>query len=311
MDADGALARHAAAHHGIFRGEHARLAGLTERQIVRRIGEGRWLRLYRDVYRLDGAPPSWMGDLLAATWAGGFRAVGSHRSAAEVHWLPGRDRDLVEITCRRWRRARHGGLVVHETKALDVVDITMVDGIPVTTPARTLFDLCSIEDYGFGLIELAFENGLRRGLFSMSEIAALERRLSRSGREGGPTIRRLLAARDTSRLPTESDMETRLLQTLRKNGLPTPVAQYEVRSENALIARVDFAYPEAKIAIEYDSDEFHSGRNATRRDRSRRHRLLEYGWITVDVGPAELRRGAGQALSAIARALRDRTRTAS
>jgi very-short-patch-repair endonuclease len=201
-------------------------------------------------------------------------------------------------------------VVVHETKALSAIDITLVDGIPVTTPARTLFDLW-VEDYGFGLIELAFENGLRRGLFSVSEIAALERRHSRSGREGGPTLRRLLATRDPGQRPTESEMETRLLQALRKSGLPAPVAQYEVRSGNALVARVDFAYPEAKIVVEYDSDEFHSGRNATRRDRSRRHRLLEHGWITVEVGPGELRRGAGQALSAIARALRDRTRAAS
>lgn len=311
MDADERLAEHAAAHHGVFRGRHALMAGLTEHQIEHRIETRRWVQVLGDVYRLHGAPVTWKGDLLAACWTGGFRAVASHRSAAELHGLPGRRRDLIEITCPRWRRAHHCEIVVHETKALDLVDIMSVEGIPVTTPARTLFDLCSVKNYGFGMIELAFENGLRRGLFSEREIAALERRLSRPGRAGGPMLRRLIATRDPDRRPTESDPETRLLQAMRRRGLPPPAVQHEVWDGDEFIARVDLAYPEVKIAIEYDSDEFHSGRNATRRDRSRRHRLLAAGWTTVDVGPADLRRGAVQVCDAIARALRENPKRAS
>jgi very-short-patch-repair endonuclease len=311
MDADERLAEHAASHHGVFRGQHARFAGLTEDQIEYRIETRRWMTLLGDVYRLNGAPITWRGDVLAACWAGGFRAVASHRSAAELHRLPGGLRSLVEITCPRWRRARHDGLLVHETKALDVVDLMVVDGIPVTTPARTLFDLCSVKKYGFGMIELAFENGLRRGLFSMSEIASLERRLSRPGRAGGPTLRRLLEARAPNQRPTESEPETLMLQALRRRGLPEPVAQHEIWVGGEFIARPDLAYPQAKIAIEYDSDEFHTGRVATRRDRARRHRLLSLGWVTVDVGPDDLRRGAVQVCDAIANALQRRPDRAS
>ena len=47
------------------------------------------------------------------------RAVASHRSAAALWELPGARRDIVEITCPRWRRAQHDGLVVHESLALD------------------------------------------------------------------------------------------------------------------------------------------------------------------------------------------------
>ena len=61
MDADEALATHAALHHGVFRGLHARMAGLTKRQIETRIADQRWLRLYRDVYRVNGAPATWEG----------------------------------------------------------------------------------------------------------------------------------------------------------------------------------------------------------------------------------------------------------
>jgi very-short-patch-repair endonuclease len=102
-------------------------------------------------------------------------------------------------------------------------------------------------------------------------------------------------------------METRLRQALRARGLPDPVPQFEVWVGNEFIARVDFAYPEARIAVEYDSDEFHTGRNATRRDRSRRHALVAAGWLPIDVGPADLRRGAVAASAAVSEALRSRS----
>jgi predicted transcriptional regulator of viral defense system len=303
-DADEILAKHAAAHHGVFRGRHAVMAGLSKRRIAQRIADGRWLRLYRDVYRINGSPPTWEGDVLAACWRGGFRAVASCRSAAELHGLPGRRRDLVEITCPRWRRAHEIGVVVHETTALESIDLAVVNGIAVTTPARTLFDLGRV--CRSGLVELALENALRRGLTTEKELDATLRRVSRSGRPGGPTLRALLEARSPRRRPTESEMETRLLQSMRAHGLPEPTTQHEVWQGSAFIARVDIAYPDERIAIEYDSDEFHSGRSATSHDRDRRHRLIAAGWLPVDVGPSDLRNGGGVTCAAVSQALRDR-----
>jgi predicted transcriptional regulator of viral defense system len=304
-DADAVLAAHAAEHHGVFRGAHARMAGLTERQIERRIASGRWIELYRDVYLISGAPPSWKGKLLAACWAGGFRAAASRRSAAAVHGVPGGRRDLVEITCPRWRRARHGGLFVHESKALGAIDVTVVDGIPVTTVARTLFDLGA--EYRIGFVELAVENALRRGLVTLDELDRTVRRLARPGRPGSVTLRQLVEAQRGQRAPTGSDMETRLLQLLRAAGLPDPVKQYEVWDGALFVGQVDLAYPEARIAIEYDSDEFHTGRLATKRDRARRHRLLAAGWLPIDVGPHDLRNGGQQLCAALLHALASRT----
>jgi hypothetical protein len=305
MRPDEQLARHAAQHHGVFRSAHARLAGLTPRQIQTRIADGRWLELYRDVFRIAGAPPSWKGALLAACWAGGFRAVASRRSAAALHGLPGGKRDLIEITCPRWRRARHAGLIVHETKLLVAADLTVVDGIPVTTVARTLFDLGA--QYRAGYVELALENALRRKLVTLDELDATLRRLARRGRPGGPVLRQLIAMQRPGRRPTDSEKEVTLLQVLRAAGLPEPVPQFEVFASGTFVARVDAAYPDARIAIEYDSNEHHLGRVASIRDRGRRHRLLAAGWITVDVGPTDIRRGGATACAAIAAALHARS----
>jgi very-short-patch-repair endonuclease len=142
---------------------------------------------------------------------------------------------------------------------------------------------------------------------TLAELEATIRRLSRRGRPGGPVLRQLVEARIDGRRPTESEMETRLLQAIRKAGLPEPERQYEVWDGGRFVGRVDLAYPEARVAIEYDSNEHHTGRVATRRDRARRHELIAAGWLPIDVGPAELRRGLTGLCAAIAEALRVRS----
>ena len=119
-----------------------RSLGISAQDRLHRVRTGRWLRVHDGVYRIAGAPITWRGDLLAACRAGGSRAVASHRSAAALWELPGAAVDLMEITCPRWRRARHDGLIVHETLVLGSADTTTVDHIPCTTIERTIFDMC-------------------------------------------------------------------------------------------------------------------------------------------------------------------------
>jgi hypothetical protein len=197
---------------------------------------------------------------------------------------------------------------VHETKALDDVDLTTVDGIPCTTPARTVFDLCGV--FRLGMAELVLEAALRRDLVTTREMWATLDRLSRSGRPGGTNLRLLLQARDPRQRVTHSDMEVRLLQVIREWGLPVPSLQYEVWDGALFVGQVDAAYPEARVAIEYDSDEFHTGHLATKRDRDRRHRLIAAGWLPVDVGPTQLQRSE-QLCSTLGKALKTRSRRAS
>jgi very-short-patch-repair endonuclease len=61
-------------------------------------------------------------------------------------------------------------------------------------------------------------------------------------------------------------------------GLPSPVAQFRVFDEEGFVARVDFAYPELRIAIEYDGLG-HGERRAFLSDRRRLNRLVAAGWI--------------------------------
>src|SRR6266540_4096816 len=224
--ADGRLLAFAADHHAVFRGNHARLCGLTDRQISGRIALGLWHRVYEDSYIAAGAPLTWKGALLAACWAGGFRAAASHRSAAALWGLAGGRRSVVEITCPRWRRAKQHGLVVHETRVFEGIDIADIEGIPVTTPERTLLDLGAVCHES--VVEMALDNAENRGLVTRTSVRVTLDRLAKPGRNGAGTLRHLLESEDSHRRPPESEMETMLIQCLRRNGWPEPVPQHVI-----------------------------------------------------------------------------------
>ena len=99
-------------------------------------------------------------------------------------------------------------------------------------------------------------------------------------------------------------METLLKRLLRRHGLPTPVFQYVIREGGRFIARVDAAYPELRIAIEFDSYEHHTGKLAIVRDNDRRNQLRRLHWETVTFTAADLRQDGGLALEALLAARR-------
>jgi hypothetical protein len=185
---------------------------------------------------------------------------------------------------------------VHETGALSDRDVTLVDGLAVTTVERTIFDLCAV--CGPKTVDLAIDNALRRGLTTFDRLAATLRRVGKRGRRGTRRLRRLLAARDPLHTPTESEQEQLLRDVLRRHGFPPPVNQYEVRDEHGqFLARVDVAYPRLTIAIEYESYQEHVGTLPLVRDSRRRNALLASGWIVLAATAEDVRYGQGHALA--------------
>jgi len=288
---DEVIGRVAEQQHGVFAVHHLDAIGITQQFRHHRIALGRWVSPYDGVFRIAGAPPSWKGDLVAATWAGGDRAVASHRSAAAVWQIPGGKTDVLELTCPRWRRARHDGLVVHESTRLDEIDITVADGIRCTTVERTIFDLCSC--VGPVTVDLAIDAALRRDLTSIGALLAAHDRLATKGRRGGRRFRDALASRTLGPLH-ESAPERLVARALVAAGLPEPVAQHVVRVDGRFVARVDLAYVDQRIAIEYDSYQEHTGKVALVRDSARRNALAAAGWTVLSATAADVRGGCRQ-----------------
>ncbi len=294
---DQELAFIAERHHGLFAQHHLRELEVSKGEREARLAQGRWTTMYDGVYRFAGAPVTWRGALLAACWAGGTRAVASHRSAAALWDLPGKRRQPTEITCPRWRRARHDDVFVHESLALSERDQSVVDGIPVTTVPRTIFDLCTV--CSPFTVDLAIDSALRRDLTTVDDLLALLRRLGKRGRRGTKKFRKLLEDRDATYVPTESERELMLIRVLREHGLPEPVRQFSIYDKQRnFLGRADLAYPELRIAMEYDSYQHHTGKAAIVRDNRRRNRMVGIGWRVLVATAEDVRYGSGAQFAA-------------
>jgi len=289
---DDALAALAAHQHGVFAIQHLIALEFSHDACKARLASGRWRLLYDNVYRMGGAPQTWRGDLLAACWAAGPTALASFLAAAALRQLPSGREGAVEITCDRWQRTRHQGLVVHETLLLDDEDRDEVDGIPCTSTARTLFDLA--RKLSPTMLDANIDSALRRDLVSLDELRRATTRLATKGRPGGRKFRAAVSARTGTTALPESVPERVLAAMLVRQGLPAPVHQFVVRSgDGTFVARVDLAYPEWSIVIEYDSVEHHTGMGAHVRDSARRDAIGDQEFTVLTATVADLRdRGA-------------------
>jgi very-short-patch-repair endonuclease len=263
------LGRIAARQHGVISREQAIACGVKSRTLDRRVAEGTWQRLYPGVYRLAGAPTTRRQTAFAACLAWGDDAVISHRAAACLFDLAGLKPGALELTVPPRRRRALPHLVYRSD--LPRADVTVVDAIPVTTPARTLIDVATVCDAD--VVEEALDDALRRRLVTPARLRWRLRDLR--GRPGTKLIAMLLAMRTGT---PESVLETRFLRVLRSSGLPAPQLQHRIGPY-----RVDFAYPDARVAIECDGYAHHASRRQFEADRARRNAITAKGWTVLHV----------------------------
>jgi hypothetical protein len=299
-EGDQNVAKLSAGQHGVFTYADALAAGLSRRQLARRVHE--WERVHDGVYRMPGVVPSWRGDLLAACLAATYPAAISHRSGAALRGLPGGRDDIVEITTRRWLRTQKSGLVVHESTRFDERDITVLDGIPVVTTERLILELAGIWR-SVNFVETVIQAARRKRLITYASTRATFDRLARRGVKGVAVMRAALERWNPQNAPTESDMETMLIQILREHGLPEPVTLFVVRDEHGnFVARTDAALPLWRITIEYQSKQEHTDEFQLEKDDHRRNSVIAAGWKPLAARYSDLRNG-GHALVRDIRAL--------
>jgi hypothetical protein len=258
---DQAIARLAASQHGVFTWDQAVARGLSPEMVRKRIAAGRWERLSKGIYRLGGAPGTWRQGLLAACFAAGPDAVASHLAAAALHRLPA-GRARLEITVPKGRRFRREEVVTHESTRLPAVDVDRVDGIPVTTPARTL--------------DAAISSGLvarPRAQWRLDELAE-------QGRPGIRLLRELIEARAPAAEVPASVLESALRRVLAPLDLPEPVWGLWV-FVGGRWRKLDAGWREILFGIETDGWANHCGRARWEDDLSRQNDLVVDGWTLL------------------------------
>ncbi len=148
----------------------------------------------------------------------------------------------------------------------------------MTTATRTLLDLAAtLERDPF---EACLADALRLELTTLDRLWRLVDKAGGKGRRGSKVLRSTLAMAAER---VESILEYKLIRLLRLSRLPQPVGQFEVWGDGKLVARVDFAYPEIKLAIEADGYRHHGEGHAWKRDLKRRNALTARGWHVIHV----------------------------
>jgi len=215
--------------------------------------------------------------MAAVLWAGPDACV-SHTTAGALWALDGVVSRRTEITLPSSTDRRSSLVTVHWS-AFAHADRREVHGIPITSVTRTLIDLAGVVSARD--LELALEDAFRRKLTSPKVVGRRAAELGGSGRAGCARLRLLLEARGEC-APTGSAAEVAFERLLRRGGLPSPVRQHPITHADRTI-RVDFAYPDRRLAIEFDSLRWHSGRARLDNDAERRNLLRAARWELLTV----------------------------
>lgn len=257
---------------GLVLRERVFRAGVEPDLLVVALRTGRLVRVQRGVYTARATPAGPLARARAAILSSGVvDAVASHATAGRVHQLhvPGRPR-VEHVTVRRELRRIHRRDLQFHGRAIGLGEVVAIGGVSLTSRARTVFDLATV------LPELdavwCADDALRRGLVTRVELIEQG---ARHARGGGPAAARIAAADGMA----ESALETAGRLALAAAGVRLPEPQHEVRDGTGrLVARVDGAYPELRLALELDGASVHSAPEAVFRDRRRQNELHLLGW---------------------------------
>jgi very-short-patch-repair endonuclease len=263
--------------HGVFLLRQAVEIGFTRPVIRRRLESQVWEELVPRVYRSAvGRPVDWRQVAMGLTLV--TRGVASGTTAGALYGLvapPDRHEVIAPRASRLVLTAS-----VHTTSSLPAADVTAVDGIPATSPARTLIDL------GGALPAARFEDVLDTAivqkLVTPDRLEARARALRASRRRGCAVVLSLLERRHPELRRARNVWEARVLRLVRVLGMPDPRVNYRVQVERKR-RYLDLAWPDVKVAVEFDGFVPHSMRRVFDDDRVRPNALVAARWTVFRV----------------------------
>jgi hypothetical protein len=284
---------------GVFRGSLAVRGGVVT---WNQLAGPRFVRVFPDVYvragrQLDLATRSAAAYLLIGDRGG---ALAGYSAALLLGADCGPRNAPAEVVVAGDQRA-HPGLRVVRGR-LEPEDTVEVRGCRLTSPLRTAWDL----GRRLGPVEavVAVDALARRRVRDgFAPVQLLDLRASRPGARGSRRLDRVVELADPR---AESPMETRLRLILVLGGLPRPAVQHELLDEHGfVVARFDLAYPQARLAIEYDGGG-HAGRVFSADDRWRDATTSGFGWQTLRFTRDDVVLTAPRTIQAVADALAHR-----
>jgi Protein of unknown function (DUF559) len=234
----------------------------------------RFRSIYPDVYLADHAIPSLRRRSEAAWLWSGRHGVVAGLAAAALHgsdWID--DDETVELI---WRNTHPPAGITTRNQRIACDEVTHVAGLPVTTPARTAYDLGRMLPQGAAVARL--DALMRATPFSVEDVRLLGRRYP-----GARGLRQLRAALPLVDGGAASPKETWLRLLLINAGLPAPATQIPVHENWRLVGLLDMGWENCKVAVEYDGDQHRTSRKQYARDHWRLRKFEAMGWIVIRV----------------------------
>jgi very-short-patch-repair endonuclease len=264
-----AVAALAGRQYGLVTRGQLRVVGVGDTGIRERLRTKRLHRLHRGVYAVGHSVLPSKAHWMAAVLACGDGAVLSHVAAAAHHQIRRSAASMIDVTVPGANgRQKRKGIRIHRSGRLGSQDVTVHEGIPVTTVARTLLDLADVLD-GQALKRTIDEAEYLRVFDLAALIAAVH---NNPGRRGA----KLMAAAEGPPELTKSALEERFLALIERRGLPRPRVGVHIDGYE-----VDFIWPEANLIVELDGFAAHGTRTRFESDRVRDRRLARKGLQTM------------------------------
>ena len=293
-DRDERIAAVAAYQRGRIARRQLDAIAISSSSVAWRLSRGRLFRSLRGVFIVGHTAAVELGAETEALLSVRPGAALSHWSAAALLglWVPATQE--IDVVVGIWDGATNPNVRVHRSRILESHDVWIRQGLPVTSPSRTLLDIAPTATDR--QLEIAFDRGITERTLSPSHVADV---LSRAGGHRG---RARLAAlldqeRDASTM-TRSAAEERMLALIRDARLPAPQVNFPYASY-----KLDFYWPEARFVVEVDGYHFHSSRYRFERDRRKDNDLRRAHIEVMRVVRREIKERSHALIADITRAL--------
>ncbi|MGH3676631.1 MAG: hypothetical protein ACRDU5_13015 [Mycobacterium sp.] len=251
---------------------------MSRKMLASHVKAGAIVRVWHGVYALS--PPDIIGRLAALDLIAGERIVACMDTAAHLYGFATEKDDAVHILDPGVRMRPTTGLMVHQRVG---APLRRAEGRLATAPAWTAVEVARTlwRPRALAILDAA----LHCGACTRDELNAAI--AEQKGRRGIVNVRELAVYADGR---AESAMESEARLVFIDGGLPLPELQYEIVDRCGQLWRVDFAWPDAMLAVEYDSVEWHANPTAFKRDRIKTSRLQECGWSVMPIVVDDIRR---------------------
>ena len=264
------------------------LSVMSRKSLAAHIKAGALIRVWHGVYALS--EPDTITRLAGLDLMTGKKMVACMSTAAGLYGFDTEKDRRIHVLDPGVRVRPTADLVVHQRIG---APLRRIHGRLVTSPAWTAIETARSLRRPRALAVL--DAAVRSTVCTQAELAAAVR--EQAGRRGIVNVRDLLPHVDAR---SESAMESEARLVFIDGGIAPSTLQYEIVDRCGDLWRVDFAWPEAMVAAEYDSMEWHANPTAWKRDRIKTARLQDMGWTLVRFVVDDVRRYPSELVGRVA-----------